>query len=298
MRDSHNTANMTTIEVVVDFAYSNAAMLHQHNAVHKMMALIKILIHVLNSIDLTGCAVQWSITFDATYEQYSTHHLNTSEAQLLFIADENLPIPAQSTLLSAIPILEQMLEAKPEDSQQIQWKTRWKTYEKIHAICNVFREMDLQKKTRGADILVDYEDDLRSENGRGSSSMLIAAQRALESKDDDRLALLLRDMKTMLKTFLHPLNRIIALADDEKLPPNITNTLRFAKPDIKRRPNWPATREHPVLGDVEPAVEDFVFEKYDIDGQISYRLITPSIVSSAAFKEFRIFSLAPCKSAY
>jgi hypothetical protein len=240
-----------------------------------MLAIVKALLNALKSVGTIAHKVLWKMRIKQ-WRAYSSEpkqcsHLNIVSGQLA-VCKGNIDATVQDAIKAEVPGLEKMLETSAPEQFIDGWTRRWNVFQKIHVICDILL-------TFGSIRSAAYIDSRESRQ-----RILAAAGVALENMDDTTLSLILKDLQSswqgsqkMWASQFDPMDRIVNHPSDEALPSDALR--KFANADFRSIVEWPPPRYADNFPASEAQVEDFVYEKAEMDGKTVYRLITPDIVS-------------------
>ena len=289
---STQRVTIKSIEVVIKVTYRG------HLDAYMAMAFVKIVIYVLRCVDLRHVELQWSLHLEDAHAlawhptpSPSPVLMNVAGKDIYLTSIHTLSVEDMSVLTTEIKATDKILATPSTARLYEQESSRWKVYVTIYALCTSLRSLGFASPGVVEEGFIDYDD-----GGWGDSPivcpMIYAAQRALANRNDEYLAYMLDGVKSVWKEFTEPLPSVIEQIDGAGSIFDIAKTLPAARLTREQKNKWPAPLAAQIYNDDHAVVVDFVFERHVVDGKISQRLITPSIVSSSkAMPVFRFWRL-------
>ena len=271
----------------------------EHNKnfnVHKVAAFAKTILHTLSTVIFENVELSWTIclTESDSYGRWSLRHSHQDMYKIdmagqvtRFHGTEDEPSRDTRALSSTVAILNQVFAFVDSELSRQQETQRWQKYQKIYAICQSLRVVFFSAPSSE---LMDLTYDVNltwTETGRPFSRqanvcpVIRAARKALANQDSSALTGLLTDMTKVWSDYVGSLNRGLELLHNDTLSPELMEKMPIANVGKGATVAWPKIPAEPKLDGRDSIVEDFVFEKFNIDGQDFRRLITPNIVSTS-----------------
>lgn len=279
--------SFASLEIVAEFAIEYEA----HFEMVKLVAFTRVLLHSLTRFDLSAIDCAWSmnirdvIIINDGWSAYDRRQASSAEPSVFklygrtvrLFGIEDLSIDERSVLSSSVLSIDQILTLKLSEKQLKQGATDWANYEQLSVLCKSLIAMGMWPSTNHYAYAAVAPEEADTDDA--SCAVIKAARKALLNKDAQDLVRLLHGVKDSWAEFLSPLNAVASchvnevMCDDlmKKLPSVRKGNVEHTRPEILPQPK---------LDSAQAEVEDFVYEKYRVNGKVVYRLITPAVVGS------------------
>jgi hypothetical protein len=279
----------------------------------KLVVFTRVLLHSLNRAGLTDIDRTWSmnirnvIVTDNGWASPDRRETSVTDPSVLRICGktvrlfgiEDLSIDERGVLSSSIPSIDHILAMTLSEGELKQEATNWRNYEQLSVLCKSLLAMGMsQCSYQDFDAVVTAWGEPPADTDDNSCAIIKTARKALLDKDAQNLVRLLQGVKDLWTTFLRPLNAAASCQIDEGICDDLVKKLPSVRQRTSVELEWPEIIPPPKLDNLEAEVEDLVYEKYTVNGEVIYRLITPSVVSSnkTGWCKFKTLTFLGCEA--